>query len=68
MSRGIVALVFRCEATRGSLSLNKEVQSFHWATPTEVSQMVTEAFAVRVLDALHEGAPAIRQHDGVHLV
>ncbi|WP_432862283.1 NUDIX hydrolase [Microbispora rosea] len=68
MTRGIVALVFRCKATGGSLAINDEVQRFHWATPEEVPEMVTEAFAVRVLDALHEGAPAIRQHDGVHLV
>ncbi|MEU7938557.1 NUDIX hydrolase [Microbispora bryophytorum] len=68
MTRGIVALVFRCKATGGSLEINDEVQRFHWATPEEVPEMVTEAFAVRVLDALHEGAPAIRQHDGVHLV
>ena len=68
MSRGIVALVFRCKITGGSLSLNDEVQRFHWATPAEVREMVTEAFAVRVLDALHDGVPAIRQHDGVRLV
>ncbi|KAB8184535.1 hypothetical protein [Microbispora catharanthi] len=68
MARGIVALVFRCKATGGQLSLNNEVQRFHWATPAEVAEMVTEAFAVRVLDALHDRAPAVRQHDGVHLV
>ncbi|MET8052965.1 NUDIX domain-containing protein [Streptosporangium sp. NPDC005286] len=68
MSRGIVALVFRCKTTGGSLTTNDEVTGFHWATPAEIPQMVAEAFAVRVLDALHDGAPAIRQHDGVHLV
>jgi len=31
--------------------------------------MVSEAFAVRVLDALNpDSTPAIRQHDGVRLV
>jgi 8-oxo-dGTP diphosphatase len=68
MSRGIVALVFRCKTTGGSLTTNDEVTGFHWATPAEIPQMVAETFAVRVLDALHDGAPAIRQHDGVHLV
>ncbi|GGM82198.1 NUDIX hydrolase [Thermopolyspora flexuosa] len=68
MARGIIALVFRCKATGGSLTLNDEVRDFHWATPDEVSEMVTEAFAVRVLDALHDGTPAIREHDGTHLV
>ncbi|SDR05573.1 NUDIX hydrolase [Thermostaphylospora chromogena] len=68
MARGIVALVFRCRPTGGQLAINDEVKRFHWATPDEVPRMVTEAFAVRVLDALHDGAPAVRQHDGVHLV
>ena len=68
MARGIIALVFRCKATGGSLTLNDEVRDFHWATPDEVSEMVAEAFAVRVLDALHDGTPAIREHDGTHLV
>ena len=68
MSRGIIALVFRCKATGGSLTTNDEVTGFHWATPDEIPQMVTEAFAVRVLDALEDGAPAVREHDGVHLV
>jgi hypothetical protein len=31
--------------------------------------MVDEAYAVRVLDALRQNAaPAVRQHDGIHLV
>ncbi len=68
MTRGIIALVFRCKATGGALKLNDEVQRFIWATPDEVKQLVTEAFAVRVLDALHDGLPAVREHDGVHLI
>lgn len=68
MVRGIVALVFRCKATGGSLTTNDEVTEFRWVTPDEVSDMVTEAFAVRVLDALQEGHPAIREHDGVHVM
>ncbi|MGH3274537.1 MAG: hypothetical protein ACRDNZ_09510 [Streptosporangiaceae bacterium] len=36
---------------------------------SEVTHLVSEAYAVRVLDALHDNAtPAVRQHDGVHLV
>lgn len=69
MSRGIIALVFRCEATGGELTVNDEVDGFTWATPDEVRTLASEAFAVRVLDALAGNqAPAIRQHDGVHLV
>jgi 8-oxo-dGTP diphosphatase len=68
MTRGIIALVFRCNVTGGHLSLNNEVSGFQWATPHEVKSMADEAFAVRVLDALaSQPAPAMRQHDGVHI-
>lgn len=68
MARGIVALVFRCKATGGQLSTNDEVTAFHWASEDDIRDMVSEAFAVRILDALHEGTPAIRHHDGVSLI
>jgi 8-oxo-dGTP diphosphatase len=68
MSRGIVALVFRCRALTTDLSANSEVSDFRWATPAEVRSMAAEAFAIRILDALtHDDHPAVRQHDGVHL-
>jgi ADP-ribose pyrophosphatase YjhB (NUDIX family) len=68
MARGIVALVFRCTKVSGELTTNDEVTAFHWASPEEVIAMVDEAFAVRVLDALHDGRPAVRQHDGVKVL
>jgi 8-oxo-dGTP diphosphatase len=68
MTRGIIAL-FRCRILAGQLTPNDEVTEFQWATADEVTRMVSEAHAVRVLDALHDNAtPAIRQHDGVHLI
>ncbi|MEU8355926.1 NUDIX domain-containing protein [Nonomuraea sp. NPDC048882] len=68
MTRGVVALVFRCKATGGQLIINDEVTAFHWASEPEIHDMVTEAFAVRILDALHKGTPAIRHHDGLNLM
>ncbi|PRX49696.1 ADP-ribose pyrophosphatase YjhB (NUDIX family) [Nonomuraea fuscirosea] len=68
MTVGVVALVFRCKATGGQLIINDEVTAFRWASEPEIRDMVTEAFAVRILDALHEGAPAIRHHDGINLM
>jgi 8-oxo-dGTP diphosphatase len=68
MTRGIVALVFRCRVTSGQLTTNDETSGFLWATPDEVRDLVGEAFAVRVLDAMEDGAPAVRQHDGAHLL
>ncbi|MCT9931872.1 NUDIX hydrolase [Planotetraspora sp. A-T 1434] len=68
MARGIVALVFRCRSIGGELTYNDEVTAFRWVPPADVPNMVSEAFAVRVLDALQDGAPAVRDHDGTHLV
>ena len=68
MARGIIALVFRCKTVSGHLTLNDEVSGFQWATAEEVRATADEAFAVRVLDALaNDPAPAVRQHDGVHV-
>src|SRR5215813_10344164 len=65
MTRGIVALVFRCKVVSGHLTVNDEVSGFQWATPEEVKAMADEAFAVRVLDALaDQPSPAVRHHDG----
>ena len=65
MTRGIIALVFRCKITGGELAINDEVVAFRWASETDIHALATEAYAVRVLDALsHNPVPAIRQHDG----
>jgi hypothetical protein len=68
MKRAMVALVFRCKATAGDLTINDEVTAFRWATADDIRDLADEAYAVRVLDALHEeDHPAVvRHHDGVH--
>ncbi len=69
MIRGIVALVFRCKITGGTLTTNDEATAFRWATDNEVRELLAEAYAIRVLDAFNLGeGPVIRQHDGVHLL
>ena len=69
MSRPIVALVFRCKPTGGQLTLNDEVTAFRWAAAREVAEVVDEAFAIRVTDALTgQPVPAVRRHDGTHLL
>ncbi len=69
MTHAIVGLVFRCKITGGALTTNSEATAFHWATEAEVTGMMTEAFAIRVLDALHSSdIPAVRAHDGVRLL
>ncbi len=69
MSRGIIALVFKCRLIGGSLTENSEVVGFRWIREADVSSIMSDAFAVRVLDAYqHDATPSIRCHDGVHLV
>jgi 8-oxo-dGTP diphosphatase len=68
MTRGIVALVFRCNVTGGQLTPNDEVSDFRWATPQEVTRLADETFAIRILDALNNNRlTAVRQHDGTHI-
>lgn len=69
MPRGIIALVFRCKITGGDLVTNEEVTAFRWATETDIAELTDEAYAIRITDAIHDDRPpAIRQHDGVHLL
>lgn len=69
MPRHIVALVFRCRAVGGQLRENDEAVAFRWASGIEIAELSTDAYAVRLLDALEaEGTPRIRAHDGVNLL
>jgi ADP-ribose pyrophosphatase YjhB (NUDIX family) len=69
ITRGIVALVFKCKVTGGHLAANDEVTAFRWASESDVDNLMVEAYAVRVFDALQSGsATAVRDHDGVHLM
>lgn len=69
LTRGIVALVFRCRVTGGKLALSDETAEFRWATAAELPGLADQAYAVRVTDALDQASPpAIRTHDGVQLV
>lgn len=68
MSKGIVALVFQCVATGGTLRPSDETQAFQWASEGQVQELMTEAYAVRVTDAMHSASVAVRQHDGINLL
>jgi 8-oxo-dGTP diphosphatase len=69
MPRGIIALVFRCKITGGQLKTNSEVSAFQWADEPGVRELASEAYAIRLLDALRQDTiPAIRQHDGTQLI
>ncbi len=69
MARGIVALVFRAKITGGELAPNDEATAFQWASAEQARELASEAYAVRVLDALAvETKTPVRAHDGMRLV
>jgi 8-oxo-dGTP pyrophosphatase MutT (NUDIX family) len=65
---GVVALVFRAHAVGGVTHPTDESAQVDWWTPDQVTAGMSEAFAVRVLDALDSTDVAVRLHDGTHLV
>jgi hypothetical protein len=65
MERGIVALVFRCSIADGTPTTTDEAAEIAWLTSDEITERMSEAYAIRMLDALASTAPAIRAHNGV---
>jgi ADP-ribose pyrophosphatase YjhB (NUDIX family) len=65
LERGIVALVFRCRAESGEPSTSREATELRWLAEAEIHQLMNEAYAARVLDALRGDGVQIRAHDGV---
>ena len=68
MHRGIVALVFRCRIIGGEPRPTQEAEQVSWLSPEEVRNLMDEAYATRLLDALRPGPAAIRAHDGLSLL
>ncbi len=65
MTRGIIALVFRCKVTGGNLATTDETTAFRWASHDQITELADEAYAIRVLDALPgDQVPTVREHDG----
>jgi 8-oxo-dGTP diphosphatase len=68
MTMGVVALVFRCRIASGEVRTSDETAAVEWLTLAEVEKWMSEAYAVRVLDALTSGEPHVRAHDGRQLI
>lgn len=69
MKLGVVALVFLARPVDGIPMPTDESAAVAWWTLDGVIAEMTEAFAVRVLDALHDiRSPAVRIHDGTQLL
>jgi 8-oxo-dGTP diphosphatase len=68
MVLGIVALVFRCRLLSGTAAASTEALEVSWLTADQLREHMREAYAIRMLDALDPGPPAVRAHDGRSLV
>ena len=65
MRLGVVALVFRCRPSTGSLHTSSETEESRWMSAQEVESAMSPAFAIRVRDAIGGAiSVAIRYHDG----
>ncbi|MEU2971882.1 NUDIX hydrolase [Nocardiopsis alba] len=67
MSRGIVALVFRCKPSGGEERPTSEATAVEWLTPDEVKEHMGKVYAIRLLDAINENITKVRTHDGKKL-
>lgn len=66
-TRGIVALVFRCKPAGGAEQTSAESTAVEWLTPEEITERMTEVYAIRLLDTLDDAGPHVRSHDGRRL-
>jgi 8-oxo-dGTP diphosphatase len=65
MPLGVVALVFRCQVVDGTAQPSAETSDVTWVPLQDIPAQLTEAFAVRVLDAIPDSGPVpVRAHDG----
>jgi 8-oxo-dGTP diphosphatase len=67
MRRGIVALVFRCALLGHTAHAPDEVEEIRWLKPDELDRM-SDAYRIRLLDALDCASPRVRAHDGTQLL
>ena len=64
----VVTLAFLCEVLDGIAHTSAEATAVAWLTPTEIATLVPKMRAIRVFDALREGGPFVRAHDGFALL
>lgn len=67
VQKGIVALVFRCRPLHLRSHSSEEAELVRWVDPSQVAELMDEAYSVRVIDALAD-APQFRAHDGVSVL
>lgn len=68
MVLGVVSLTFRCHPISGEPQPSDEALESAWLTLDEVRRRMSEARGIRITDALCDGGPFVRVHDGTHLL
>ncbi|MFC4051186.1 NUDIX hydrolase [Actinomadura syzygii] len=68
MKLGVVSLAILCRPVDGEPHTSDEAVSVAWLRPAEAIEAMPEARAIRVTDALSEGGPFVRAHDGTALL
>lgn len=68
MSRGVVALVFRCRATNEPYPLIPEAEDIAWISFRIFQSKVEEVYAVRIRGALTRGPVLVRSRDGTRVL
>lgn len=56
-SRGVVAMAFRCKPSGGTERTSDESTAVEWLTPEQITERMSEIYAIRLLDALDEAGP-----------
>jgi 8-oxo-dGTP diphosphatase len=68
MSRGIVALVYRCSTRGEPATSTPEAVMVRWQPLARIDELLVPAFAVRVYDASNCVGARTRAHDGIQLI
>lgn len=68
MTRGIVALVFRGRVIGSPpLTATAEALRVEWLPVAGLSRTMSEAYAIRLTDAINPEHAQVRSHDGTHV-
>lgn len=68
MSRGIIALVYRCSTGDLPRSQTDEAEAVMWWPTDDAPKLMSEAYWVRVADAISSQPSQTRAHDGTVVV
>src|SRR3954453_21616865 len=68
VSRGIVALVFRCRVIGGPPRATPETLDMQWLMREQLDDHMAEAYRVRLTDAVDTDRASVRTHDGVRIL